>query len=350
MANGDTEHKRHEKLKHDLARSIVKEPLYSQIKPGSPHPATGAIPVIIEGNDEYYAGKAKAFADLKALVVTVSSVSATSIGSDQNPYFKVTLPADTILKLVAQDDSDATARKTEAENAWDAAKKGTAPPKDQVRYLTIRRIWLDFPINSLIDRSVSTVKADAARRAFLAEGKDIVWAVIDSGIDKNHKHFEGLETFKVELPVDHVAFTGAGQPLTDVFGHGTHVAGIIAGGFTPGPKDLPPPLVAQRSKLDKADQVETFGEPLTQIFGMAPACKLVSMKVLDDSGNGGISNVLAAIDKIQEINDFGRNVKIHGVNLSVGYEFDPSWFACGQTPVCVEVNRLVRSGVVVVIA
>ena len=38
------------------------------------------------------------------------------------------------------------------------------------------------------------------------------------------------------------------------------------------------------------------------------------------------------------------------MNLSVGYEFDPSWFACGQTPVCVEVNRLVTSGVVVVIA
>ncbi|MGA2598384.1 MAG: S8 family peptidase [Bryobacteraceae bacterium] len=350
MANGDTEHKRHEKLKHDLARSIVKEPLYGQIKPGSEHPAKDGIAVIIEGNDEYYAGKKQAFDDLKKLVQSKSGALPPSIGSDQNPYFKASLDAQTILDLVTQDDSDATARKTEAQNAWDTAKKGTAPPKDQVRYLTIRRIWLDFPINSLIDRSVSTVKADAARRAFLAEGKDVVWAVIDSGIDKNHKHFESLETFKVELPVDHVDFTGAGQPLTDGFGHGTHVAGIIAGGFTPDPKDSTPQLVAQRSKLDKTDQVETFNEPLTQIYGMAPSCKLVSMKVLDDSGNGGISNVLAAIDKIQQINDFGRNVKIHGVNLSVGYEFDPSWFACGQTPVCVEVNRLVRSGVVVVIA
>ena len=41
---------------------------------------------------------------------------------------------------------------------------------------------------------------------------------------------------------------------------------------------------------------------------------------------------------------------MHGVNLSVGYEFDAKWFACGQSPVCVEVDRLVRSGVVVVIA
>jgi subtilisin family serine protease len=36
--------------------------------------------------------------------------------------------------------------------------------------------------------------------------------------------------------------------------------------------------------------------------------------------------------------------------MSVGYPFDAEWFACGQSPLCVEVNRLVRSGVVVVVA
>ena len=41
---------------------------------------------------------------------------------------------------------------------------------------------------------------------------------------------------------------------------------------------------------------------------------------------------------------------VHGVNLSVGYDFEPEWFACGQSPLCVEVDRLVRSGVVVVVA
>jgi subtilisin family serine protease len=43
-------------------------------------------------------------------------------------------------------------------------------------------------------------------------------------------------------------------------------------------------------------------------------------------------------------------IRVHGVNLSLGYEFDPEWFACGQSPLCVAVNRLVRSGVVVVVA
>ena len=53
---------------------------------------------------------------------------------------------------------------------------------------------------------------------------------------------------------------------------------------------------------------------------------------------------------IQKINGYGRRLLIHGVNLSVGYDFDPEWFACGQSPLCVEVDRLVRSGVVVVVA
>jgi len=43
-------------------------------------------------------------------------------------------------------------------------------------------------------------------------------------------------------------------------------------------------------------------------------------------------------------------LRIHGVNISVGYDFDAEMFACGQSPLCVEVDRLVRSGVVVVVA
>src|SRR5436309_6374962 len=43
-------------------------------------------------------------------------------------------------------------------------------------------------------------------------------------------------------------------------------------------------------------------------------------------------------------------LRVHGGNPSVGYEFDAEMFACGQSPLCVEVNRLVKSGVVVVVA
>jgi subtilisin family serine protease len=86
------------------------------------------------------------------------------------------------------------------------------------------------------------------------------------------------------------------------------------------------------------------------ISGMASRCKLVSLKVLNESGEGSVSNIIAAIGYIQSINSFGRHIRIHGVNLSVGYPFDPEWFACGQSQLCVEVDRLVRTGVVVVVA
>lgn len=226
-------------------------------------------------------------------------------------------------------------------------------PHRVLNYLLVRRMWYDFPLQGLIDQSVSTVKADAARRAFLAEGRQIVWAVIDSGIDRTHLHFAEMTNLNVIAPVVHCDFTipdgaqGSDTALVDKFGHGTHVAGIIAGNLRAEGQQK---IIARRTRLAGDNQVETFAEELPQIAGMAPCCKLVSMKVLDDEGKGNVSNIIAAIDKIQTINDFGRNLKVHGVNLSVGYEFDPVWFACGQSPVCVEVNRLVRSGVVVVIA
>ena len=200
-------------------------------------------------NDEYYKGKSDAVKWLDAVVqdaaasvdVQVSS-RVTSVGSDQNPYYKIRLPARVILALVETDFRRAQEERARAIAADKAAAatdpKVAKPPTDPVRYLVIRRIWSDHSLSVLIDRSVSTVKADAARRAFLAEGRDIVWAVIDSGIDSTHVHFSHLGTLDVTLPVRHYDFTiskdaddqnkGA-TAVVDEFGHGTHVAGIIAG-------------------------------------------------------------------------------------------------------------------------
>lgn len=52
----------------------------------------------------------------------------------------------------------------------------------------------------------------------------------------------------------------------------------------------------------------------------------------------------------EDLNGGGRRLRVHGVNLSLAYRYDQEWFACGQSPLCVEVDRLVRSGVVVVVA
>ena len=83
---------------------------------------------------------------------------------------------------------------------------------------------------------------------------------------------------------------------------------------------------------------------------MAPCCKLLSLKVLDEKGQGKASNLIAAIEYIQHLNGNGRLIQFHHVNISVGYSYKPEWFACGQSPLCVEIDRLVKSGVNAVVA
>lgn len=214
----------------------------------------------------------------------------------------------------------------------------------------IFRIWPDFEVMPLLTRSVITVKADAARVSFSARGEGIVWAVLDSGIQGDHPHFATHKNLELQLPLQHRDFTaleGNEQPLVDNFGHGTHVAGILAGEVPDGEKAG----ISWASRhRDENGNVTLEVSPLAAISGVAPKCKLLSLKVLNDKGVGLASNLIAAIAAIQEINGHGRRLLIQGVNLSVGYEFDPEWFACGQSPLCVEVDRLVRSGVIVVVA
>jgi serine protease AprX len=341
-------------IQRDLIRTAIKQPLLTMISDANN--SERQIPVIIEANDEYYAGKEKDVEEVRGLVKAVAGVDLPSIGSEQNPYYKTSLTPKQILEIVDRDDTNAfrthAVAMGEKQRLAAAGQAAATPPEQLARYLAIRRVWYNHPINPLIDISVSTVKADAAHRAFLAEGRAIVWAVIDSGIDGTHEHFTARDTLTVTLPIQHCDFTmpgddrGRASALVDKFGHGSHVAGIIAGSYASDKRKAK----AQRTKLGEGSQVEMFEEEITQISGMAPSCKLVSLKVLDDNGEGDVSNIIAAIDRIQTTNDFGRNIKIHGVNLSVGYEFDPLWFACGQSPICVEVNRLVRTGVVVVVA
>ena len=215
----------------------------------------------------------------------------------------------------------------------------------------IYHIWPDFPVKPLLTKSVATIKADAARISFSAQGEDVIWAVLDSGIQGDHRHFKKHGNLELPPPLAHRDFTALNsdeRPLEDRFGHGTHVAGIIAGELTKEQPDTK--ILAVTRQRDEDGEIRHVKQELPAISGVAPKCKLVSLKVLDENGDGLASNLIAAIAAIQEINGNGRRIRIHGVNMSVGYDFEPEWFACGQSPLCVEVDRLVRSGVAVVVA
>jgi len=223
-------------------------------------------------------------------------------------------------------------------------------------YRVIFRIWPDFEVRPLLTHSVSTVKADAALTSFAAGGSRVVWAVLDSGVQGDHPHFRKHDTLKLEAPLRHRDFTvgpdGVESPLVDEFGHGTHVAGIIAGELEAADVDTggTHPFSAVSRHQDESGQVVHDVIPLTRIRGVAPQCTILSVKVLDKEGKGQVSNLITALEEIDRINGYGKDLRIHGVNLSVGYDFDPEWFACGQSPLCNVVDRVVRSGVVVVVA
>ena len=230
----------------------------------------------------------------------------------------------------------------------------------------LRRLWPDFPVKAQVDASCVTVKADAARRSFNAYGDRVVWAVVDSGIWAGHPHFAEHHTLDHESVRDLHRTFADGEPdpdpasaLVDESGHGSHVAGIIAGSIS-GWLDARPGrrVQATQSRYNVEQPREPLRQPrpvedCTLLAGMAPKAKLVSLKVLAGGGTdeARVARVIRALAYVREVNgESAESMRIHGVNLSLGYEFDPQWFACGASPLCKEVDKLVRTGVVVVVA
>jgi hypothetical protein len=73
----------------------------------------------------------------------------------------------------------------------------------------IYKLWKDHTVEPLVFETTRTIKCDAARAAFGCEGKDIVWAVADTGIDGTHPHFETHKTLDLPRGVRHRDFTEA---------------------------------------------------------------------------------------------------------------------------------------------
>jgi serine protease AprX len=176
---------------------------------------------------------------------------------------------------------------------------------------SVSALILDRPVQGTMERTAVTTGATWARLNLGVDGSGIGVAIVDSGVAAWH---DDLGSERVVHFADFVDF----QPLArDDYGHGTHVAGIIAG-----------------SGYDSNGARR----------GMAPGANLVVLKVLDGEGNGYISNVIAALDyAVQNRTKF--NIRV--VNLSVAAGVYESY---NTDPLTVAARRAVEAGIVVVTA
>ncbi len=150
------------------------------------------------------------------------------------------------------------------------------------------------------------------------DGTGVTVAVVDSGVNPGLLDLIDDVTKKRRV-VDSVDFTAKGK-IDDLFGHGSHVAGIIVG---------------------DGSSSYTLGRNYT---GMAPAASLMNLRVLDDYGRGYVSNVIAAIDYAISVRATW-NVRV--INLSLAAPPIDSYL---NDPLCQAVARAVQAGIVVVAA
>ncbi|MFI1886862.1 S8 family peptidase [Streptomyces jumonjinensis] len=143
----------------------------------------------------------------------------------------------------------------------------------------ISRVWLDGVRKATLNKSARQIGAPTLWERHV-KGKGVTVAVLDTGIDDTHDDLKG----QVKAAEN---FTSS-PDAKDRYGHGTHVAGTVAGTGA------------------KSGGTHT---------GIAPEATLLNAKVLDDTGSGDESGIIAGIDWA-----VAQNADI--INLSVGgYDF-----------------------------
>lgn len=180
----------------------------------------------------------------------------------------------------------------------------------------VQHVAYDRMIVGSMERTGPTIGATAVRQELGVDGTGVGVAVIDSGVTGWHDDLsdQSLAAQRVDTFVD---FVNNQTTSYDDYGHGTHVAGIIAGnGYDSG---------GARS-------------------GIAPAVHLTVLKVLDGSGQGRISDVIAALDYVVQ-NQGQLNIRV--VNLSVAAGVYDSYTV---DPLTLAAQQAVNAGIVVVAA
>jgi serine protease AprX len=150
-----------------------------------------------------------------------------------------------------------------------------------------------------------SIQAPHLWNTYRGTGRGVGVAVIDTGIAGDLPDFRVSDTDKRSRVIGSAVVNPDATTAADSYGHGTHVAGIIAG------------------DSDGRDG----GDPRKGRFmGVAPDANLISIKVSDDDGNATVLDVIAGI---QFAVDHKAEYNIRVLNLSLestvaeSYKTDP---------------------------
>ncbi len=209
---------------------------------------------------------------------------------------------------------------------WTAALHGFAASltRTQIETLSrlpqVKQIEADAEVQAFLDTATRDTGVAQARLDFQVDGDrdgnpavytsaDVVVAVLDTGIDAAHVDLDGGKVIAWRDEIN-----GAAAPYDD-HGHGSHVAGIIAG----------------------------TGEGNPAYRGVAPGAALVGIKVLSGAGSGTTTQIINGINwMIQNRTRYN----IAAGNLSLG----SSGCSDGRDALSTAVNNAVQSGITMVVA
>ena len=210
------------------------------------------------------------------------------------------------------------------------------------RYEVLEQLAVRIPADALIDLAVEesvnrlslddavqVTSASAKKAANLPnstspnrffKGQSVGIAVVDTGVSQHSDlgvAFQQYSFLDGAYPKLKEATSEADLDRGDGYGHGTHVAGIIAGN-------------GNGSSGAHA--------------GPATGANLLSLQVLDDNGQGQMSDVMAALDWLLK---YGGKLDIRVVNLSLGKPVSES---NTTDPLVLATEQLWDAGIVVVVA
>lgn len=180
----------------------------------------------------------------------------------------------------------------------------------------VKRVHHNRDAEAMIARTAATVGAKNVHAQYGYTGAGIGVAVIDSGITNFHDDLT-IANRQGQRVTKFVDFVNGATTKYDDWGHGTHVAGIIAG-----------------------NGYDSAGSRLS----IAPKANIIALKALDATGKGKISDIIAALDWVVA-NHVEYNIRV--VNMSLGAGVFESY---NTDPLTLAAKRVVEAGVVVVAA